>query len=96
MVYLVQTLGELCLSPVGLSTVTKLAPRRFQAMTMGAWFVSNALGNKLAGYLSSLCAFDASSSMAAVYGGMGGATIFAAFVLFMLTPKIRQLMGSVK
>jgi POT family proton-dependent oligopeptide transporter len=95
-VYLVQTLGELCLSPVGLSTVTKLAPRRFQALTMGAWFVSSAIGNKMAGYLSSLFKFDSTASMVTLYGCMAGATFVASMLLFALTPKIRQLMGSVK
>jgi POT family proton-dependent oligopeptide transporter len=95
-VYFVQTLGELCLSPVGLSTVTKLAPRRFQALTMGAWFVSSAIGNKMAGYLSSLFKFDSASAMVTLYGSMSAATFIAAMLLFALTPKIKQLMGSVK
>ncbi len=47
--YFLQTLGELCISPVGLSMVTKLAPARFAAMLMGVWFLTNAFANKLAG-----------------------------------------------
>jgi POT family proton-dependent oligopeptide transporter len=47
------TFGELCLSPVGLSYVTKVAPLRFASLLMGAWFLSNAVGNKLAGALAS-------------------------------------------
>jgi POT family proton-dependent oligopeptide transporter len=51
--YLVHTCGELCLSPVGLSAMTKLAPKRIGGMVMGAWFLSIALGNSLAGLVSS-------------------------------------------
>jgi hypothetical protein len=49
--YLLHTIGELCLSPVGLSSVTKLAPRRFAGQMMGVWFLATALGNLLAGEL---------------------------------------------
>src|SRR5262249_12614088 len=51
--YLFHTLGELCLSPVGLSSMTKLAPPRFVGQIMGVWFMATALGNNLAGQLSS-------------------------------------------
>lgn len=52
--YLVVTTGELFLSPVGLSLVTKLAPKRLVGMMMGGWFVSTAVGNKLSGFISQL------------------------------------------
>ena len=51
--YMIHTFGELCLSPVGLSMVTKLAPEKITGMVMGAWFVSIAVGNYLAGVVSS-------------------------------------------
>ncbi|HOB32575.1 MAG TPA: peptide MFS transporter, partial [Verrucomicrobiota bacterium] len=50
--YLVHTFGELCLSPVGLSSVTKLAPRRLVGQMMGTWFLATSLGNLLAGLLA--------------------------------------------
>lgn len=50
--YLIHTSGELCLSPVGLSMVTKLAPEKITGMVMGAWFISIACGNHLAGLVS--------------------------------------------
>jgi POT family proton-dependent oligopeptide transporter len=53
-VYGVITVGELCLSPMGLSLVSKLAPRRIAALMMGGWFLSTAIGNKLAGVLSGM------------------------------------------
>lgn len=52
--YLLHTLGELCLSPIGLSLFNKLAPIRFASLLMAVWFLGNAGGNKLAGVLSSL------------------------------------------
>ena len=62
--YLFQTIGELMLSPVGLSMVTKLAPPRYASALMGVWFLSNAAGNKLAG------------SIGALAEGHGDATVF--------------------
>lgn len=52
--YLLHTIGELCLSPIGLSLVNKLAPARFASLLMGTWFLANATANKFAGTLSSL------------------------------------------
>jgi POT family proton-dependent oligopeptide transporter len=54
MYYLVITVGELCLSPMGLSLVTKLSPKRLVGLMMGGWFLSTAIGNKLSGFISSL------------------------------------------
>ena len=52
--YLFHTLGELCLSPIGLSLVAKLAPKRFSSLLMGVWFIGNAAGYALAGTLGAL------------------------------------------
>jgi POT family proton-dependent oligopeptide transporter len=52
--YFIHTIGELCLSPIGLSMVSKLSPLRFSSLLMGTWFLANAFANKLAGTLSSL------------------------------------------
>ena len=52
--YLVITLGELCLSPMGLSLVTKISPKRLVGLMMGGWFLSVAIGNKLSGFISGL------------------------------------------
>lgn len=95
-VYFLEVVGELCLSPVGLSTVTKLAPKRFVGITMGVWFVSASLGNLLAGWLAGF--FDATNAGALVnlFGGMAVACFAAALVLALLTPTIRKLMVGVK
>ncbi len=52
--YMVITVGELCLSPMGLSLVTKLAPKRLVGLMMGGWFLSTSIGNKLSGFISGL------------------------------------------
>ncbi|HTT70358.1 MAG TPA: peptide MFS transporter [Anaeromyxobacteraceae bacterium] len=65
------TLGELCLSPVGLSYVTKISPPRFGALLMGAWFLANAAANKLAGALAAYTPTPGESP-AATAGGLGG------------------------
>ncbi len=52
MTYLLHTFGELCVSPVGLSSVTKLAPKRFVGQMMGAWFLATSLGNLIAGRIA--------------------------------------------
>ena len=52
--YLLQTLGELCLSPVGLSAMSKLAPARIAGLVMGVWFLALSVGNYLAGMAASV------------------------------------------
>ncbi|MBL0187278.1 MAG: hypothetical protein IPP97_16220 [Candidatus Obscuribacter sp.] len=94
-VYLVETMGELCLSPIGLSTVTKLAPTKFQSLTMGAWFVSPSIGNFVAGLLSKDFKEDA-SQLTMLFGKMAVATLIAAVILTLLVPRIKKLMGNVK
>lgn len=56
--YLLSTTGELCLSPVGLSTVTKLAPQRIMSMMMGIWFLSISFANHAAGIIAKMMAID--------------------------------------
>ncbi|HEX5054082.1 MAG TPA: oligopeptide:H+ symporter [Planctomycetota bacterium] len=52
--YMIVTVGELCLSPMALSLVTKLSPKRFVGLTMGGWFFATAVGNKFSGFLGVL------------------------------------------
>jgi POT family proton-dependent oligopeptide transporter len=58
-VYVLQSIGELCLSPIGLSMVTKLAPVRLVGMGMGGWFLSTGIGNNLSGIFASTSAAKA-------------------------------------
>lgn len=94
--YWLQVLGEMCLSPVGLSTVTKLAPIRFASITMGTWFLATAAGNWLAGYMASFFDEKNTSGMVTLFGTMGGILFAAALVLWLLTPLVRKLMVGIR
>ena len=92
-VYFLHTIGELCLSPVGLSTTTKLAPSRIGGAMMGLWMLSIAVGNKIAGYVAGF--FDR-LPLPELFGRVALVTFVAAVVLLVLTPPIRKLMGGVR
>jgi len=109
--YILHTMGELCLSPIGLAMVSKLAPLRFSSLLMGTWFLANAAANKFAGTLSAL-----------IPGGEGGEggpattnflgyeitnlyeffTVFialtgvAAAILFLMSGMLRRMMHGIK
>jgi proton-dependent oligopeptide transporter, POT family len=89
MVYLFSEFGELCVSPVGLSYVTKVAPPRYVALLMGAWFLTNAGGNKIAGWLASLSATV--TSHATFYMIPVVASLVAAVLLFFCIPWLNRL-----
>jgi POT family proton-dependent oligopeptide transporter len=91
--YFLQTLGELCLSPVGLSAMTKLAPERAAGFMMGIWFLSTSIGNWLAGRAVGL---QASLSMPTLFGSVAGFTIVAALILALLVKPTVRLMSGVK
>jgi POT family proton-dependent oligopeptide transporter len=102
--YLVITLGELCLSPIGLSIMTKLAPRHLWGVMMGMWFLASAYGQYVAGILGAGMASpkeDASNAeklisytdgyyQLAIYAFIAGVAVIA------LSPLIKKLMGGVK
>jgi POT family proton-dependent oligopeptide transporter len=92
-VYFLDVVGELCLSPVGLSTVTKLSPVRLAGLMMGLWFFATSLGNKLAGYLSGFFVPDDPGTLVRLYGGIAIALLASAIVLVLLTPAIRRWSG---
>ncbi len=95
-VYLLEVMGELCLSPVGLSTVTKLAPARFVGLTMGAWFIGTALGNYCAGSLGGLFNDKDMQSMTVLFGSMAAAAFFGSILLAGLVPFVKKLMGKMQ
>jgi POT family proton-dependent oligopeptide transporter len=92
-VYFLQTIGELCLSPVGLSAMTKLAPVKLTGLVMGIWFLGTALGNKLAGVIAG--EFNAKDPQALAHFFwqqallVGGMTV----LLLVLVPWVRRLTG---
>jgi POT family proton-dependent oligopeptide transporter len=91
--YFIEELGELCLSPVGLSVVTKLAPRRVVGLLMGVFFLSNAIGNKLAGWSAG---FISTTPLPTLFGVTAAVTLGAAVVLFVLIKPVQRLMGGVR
>jgi proton-dependent oligopeptide transporter, POT family len=94
--YLFHTFGELCLSPVGLSSMTKLAPARFVGQVMGLWFLATAIGNNLAGQFSG--EFDPNNlpGMPDRFLYLMWWGVLAGAVLLVLTPFIKKMMGGVK
>jgi proton-dependent oligopeptide transporter, POT family len=91
--YFLQTLGELCLSPIGLSATTKLAPDRAAGFMMGIWFLSTAIGNWLAGKAASLYS---SMPLHTLFGTVAVITIVAAALLALLVKPTVRLMSGVK
>lgn len=92
--YFLEVCGEMCLSPVGLSTVTKLSPPKLVGVMMGLWFLASSFGSKLAGYLSGFFVYDNSWQLVKLYGGIAVGLLVAMVILALLTPTIKKLMGS--
>jgi POT family proton-dependent oligopeptide transporter len=90
--YAITELGELCISPVGLSLVTKLAPLRILGLMMGVWFLSNSAGNKLAGYAAT---FFSTMPLDTLFGTVAAITIVAGLILAVMVKPIRRMMGGV-
>ena len=90
--YLLHTCGELCLSPVGLSTVTKLAPHRKVGQMMGVWFMSLSLGNLIAGLVAGQ--FE-TLPLPQLFGAVFATTAGAGLILALLARPIRKLMSGV-
>jgi len=92
-VYFMHTVGELCLSPVGLSAMTKLAPARISSLLMGVWFLSLSAGNYLGGRIASMYEALPLPTLFALIAAFG---IGAAGVLALLVGPTKRLMGDVK
>jgi proton-dependent oligopeptide transporter, POT family len=94
--YLLHTFGELCLSPVGLSYMTKLSPKRFAGQLMGMWFLSLSLGNLAAGLIAG--EFDAGhvAAMPGQYMHIVYFTVGLGAVLLALSRPVKNLMGDVR
>ena len=91
--YFIEEIGELCISPVGLSIVTKLAPVRIVGLMMGVFFLSNAVGNKLAGFAAE---FFSSMPLDRLFGIVAGISLVSGLVMFALVKPVKNLMGGVK
>jgi POT family proton-dependent oligopeptide transporter len=93
MTYFIHTVGELCLSPVGLSAMTKLAPERIVGQMMGIWFLGASLGNFIGGRVGGMFeTFPLSTIFLAVFG----TSLAAAIIMFFLVPWMKRLMGDTR
>ena len=90
-VYFFQALGELSLSPVGLSTVTKVSPGRMVGLMMGVWFLALSIGNFLAGIMGGNFDEKREGALVSMFGTVATITIVAAVLLFALTPLIKKM-----
>lgn len=99
MVYVIQSIGELCLSPIGLSMTTKLAPAKLTGLAMGGWFLSIAIGNNLSGIFASSVSGEGGMTVASAHAGYTfgfWALLGAGVLLFLIAPLIQRLMHGVK
>ncbi len=94
--FFLQTVGELLLSPVGLSTMTKLAPERFVGLILGVWFLAAAWGNKLAGVLGSGYSAHDPAGLASFFLQQAAMVGVATLALVILIPWLKQLMQGVR
>jgi POT family proton-dependent oligopeptide transporter len=102
--YLIITFGELCLSPIGLSIMTKLSPKPLQGVMMGMWFLASAYGQYVAGLLGAglskagendslpqkLLTYTAGYKQLAIYA------LIAGIVLIIISPVVKKLMQDIK
>ncbi len=98
LIYLLHTTGELCLSPVGLSAMTKLAPSRLVGLMMGAWFLASAAGNYISGLIAQATGGEGLSEEAAasqvleVYRSVGWVAVGVGIAVIAISPFVRRLM----
>jgi POT family proton-dependent oligopeptide transporter len=101
--YFAVTLGELCLSPIGLSIMTKLAPERLQGFMMGMWFLASAYGQYVAGLFGASISPDKNATpieklqvYTQGYYDFAWYAVIAGVLLIIISPVVRKLMGDVK
>jgi POT family proton-dependent oligopeptide transporter len=91
--YFLHTIGELVLSPVGLSAMTVLAPTRIGGLMMGVWFLATSVGNFIGGRVSGLYE---SLPLPSLFGAVAGFSIVAGLLLMVLSPSMRKLIPAPK
>ena len=106
--YLLLTTGELCISPIGLSMITKLSPTKYTGMMMGFWFLASALGQHLAGVIGTLMAIPSEGGATTVsaveslsiYSGVFMKIFYVSLggglVLLLLVPILKRWSGATK
>jgi POT family proton-dependent oligopeptide transporter len=96
MAYFFHTTGELCLSPVGLSYVSKLSPKRLAGLLFGLWFTASAIANFIAGMTGSYIEkISETYSMSTFFMIIAAIPMFAAVVLLLLNPKLKKMMHGI-
>ncbi|HEY5219927.1 MAG TPA: peptide MFS transporter [Gemmatimonadaceae bacterium] len=90
--YFIQELGELCLSPVGLSVFTKLSPVKIVGFMLGVWFLADSVGNKAAGYAAG---FISSAPLPDLFGIIAAVCLGASVVATLMIKPVRGLMGGI-
>jgi POT family proton-dependent oligopeptide transporter len=96
MSYMFQTIGELFLSPVGLSSMTKLSPRRYVGQMMGIWFLAASVGNLVAGLVGGHVDPSKIEQTPAVFSGTAIALFVSTAILLAMVVPIRKMMANVK
>jgi POT family proton-dependent oligopeptide transporter len=91
--YFIQELGELCISPVGLSVFTKLSPVKIVGSMLGVWFLADSVGNKVAGFAAG---FISSAPLPQLFGVIAAVCLAASLVAFLMIRPVKGLMGGVK
>ncbi len=94
--YLLHTMGELAISPVGLSSVTKLAPRRFVGQMMGMWFMCSGLGNVIAGIVAGRFRADNVEQMPDLFLQIVVTTAGVGVLLLLFVRPLKRMMGGVR
>jgi proton-dependent oligopeptide transporter, POT family len=99
LIYLLHTTGELCLSPVGLSAMNRLAPAHMASLIMGTWFFASATGNFVAGLISAATGSEAASgegaakeTVLAVYSQIGWIAVGVGVAVIVISPLIKKMM----
>jgi POT family proton-dependent oligopeptide transporter len=90
--YFIQELGELCISPVGLSVFTKLSPVKIVGFMLGVWFLADSVGNKAAGYAAG---FISTAPLPQLFGVIAGICLVASVVAFLIIKPVRGLMSGI-
>ncbi len=90
--YVLSEIGELCLSPIGLSVVTKLSPARIVGLMMGVFFLSNAVGNKLAGWSAG---FFSTMPLSTLFGAIAVVMLVATLIMALLVRPVKRMMGGI-
>lgn len=94
--YLMMTLGELCVSPVGLSTYTKLAPRKYYSQMMGLWFVAASLGNLISGVFAGNFKPDAVNDMPGLFMQVCLISLGVGLIMAVFSNPIKKWMGGIE